>query len=380
MATIETKPRRDGTTAYRVRFRVKPGSNPTVETFNTAGEAATFAALVDRIGGEAARAKRNAAAGASTRTLTDALDSYIQSAPDIAASTAAEYRRILTRSGIDTHLGLLPIDLIEREDVEAWVRARSQSGPSPKTIRNEHGLLSTLLGHAVDRGWIPTNPAKGVRLPKAHRPEMDILTEPEFLRLHAAMTDRYKPLVWLLGATGLRWGEATALQWRDIEGTQITVRRAWKHSDDGNGRVLGEPKTQRGRRRIETTQAVIDSLGERGKADEFVFTNAQGRPIVYHTFHKSHWTPACKAANLSPAPKVHGLRHFAASYMLAQGADIFEVSRALGHTDISTTTGVYGHLVPSRTRPTAVHAARMDGLLAAQLEASAPDAGVPSGG
>lgn len=368
MATIETKQRADGTTAYRVRYRLKPGTNPTVDTFNTADEAVTYAALVDRIGGEAARLKRTTAQGASRLTLHDMLDSYLQSAPDISPATAGEYRRILDRSGLTKTLGLLPVDLIDRADIEKWVRDRARA-ISPKTLRNEHGLLSTLLAHAVERGHIPLNPAKGVRLPKADRPELEILTDDEFLRLWGAMSDRYKPLVWLLGATGMRWGEATALMWRDISEDQITVRQAWKHDEDGHRRILGMPKTQQGRRRIETTPGVIDSLGPRGKADEFVFTNAHGRPVVYHTFHKSHWTPACRRAGLDPAPTVHGLRHFAASYMLAQGTDIWEVSRALGHADITTTTKIYGHLVPSKTRPTAVHAARLDGLRARQLEA-----------
>lgn len=368
MATIETKQRADGTTAYRVRYRLRPGANPTVDTFNTAGEATDYAALVDRIGGEAARLKRTAALGASTTSLTDTLDSYLLSAPDISPATGSEYRRILARSGITDTLGRLPVDLIDREDIEKWVRARSKA-VSAKTLRNEHGLLSTLLTHALERGHIPLNPAKGVRLPRVDRAELEILTDQELLALHDAMHDRYKPLVWLLAATGLRWGEATALAWRDIGEDQITVRQAWKHDAEGHKRILGQPKTQKGRRRIETTPAVIESLGKRGKADDHVFTNTRGGPVVYHTFHKSHWKPACAAAGLDPAPTIHGLRHFAASYMLAQGADIFEVSRALGHADIATTTGVYGHLVPSRTRPTAVHAARLDELRAAQIEA-----------
>lgn len=368
MATIETKQRADGTTAYRVRYRLRPGTNPTVDTFNTAGEAADYSALVDRIGGEAARLKRHASLGASSITLADMLTSYLQSAPDISPATGMEYRRILARSGLDRALGLLPIDLIDRADIERWVRARSAT-VSPKTLRNEHGLLSTLLTHALERGHIPLNPARGIRLPKSYRAELEILTDEEFLTLHTSMSDRYKPLVWLLGATGMRWGEATALAWRDISEQQITVRQAWKHGEDGHKRVLGMPKTQTGRRRVETSPAVIDLLGPRGKPDAFVFTNAQGRPVTYGTFHKSHWKPACVRAGLDPAPTIHSLRHWAASYMLAQGTDPWEVSRALGHADISTTTRIYGHLIPSKTRPTAVHAARMDELRARQLTA-----------
>ena len=118
MATIETRQRADGTTAYRVRYRSKPGANPTTDTFETAGEAADYAALVDRIGGEAARAKRLASQGASGVTLTDLLARYIASAPDISPATGAEYGRILDRSGLTRALGALPVDIIDRDDIE----------------------------------------------------------------------------------------------------------------------------------------------------------------------------------------------------------------------------------------------------------------------
>ena len=41
----------------------------------------------------------------------------------------------------------------------------------------------------------------------------------------------------------------------------------------------------------------------------------------------------------------HGLRHCAASLMLASGADIAVVSKLLGHTSIAITADVYGHLI-----------------------------------
>lgn len=369
MASISTRQRADGTTAYRVQFRAHKGGPPTTETFDTADQAAYFADLVDRIGGEAARAKRDQAARTSAPSLKAVLEDFVAQAPDLTPGTAGEYRRVLARSGIESTLGTLPVDLITKTDVEAWVKTRTQTPsertgkpPSPKTLRNEHGLLSTLLAHAVARRWCETNVAKGVRLPKRERAELEILTDDEFLRLHAEMTDRYKPLVWLMAATGLRWGEATALQWRHIGETTIRVQQAWKH-DEQHGRVLGPPKTAKGWRTVETTAAVIASLGERGKPDAWVFTNTRGKPILHNTFAQSHWGPACKRAKLEPQPKVHGLRHFAASHMLAQGADILEVSRALGHESVKTSSDVYGHLVPSRTRPTAVHAAHLQALI-----------------
>lgn len=368
MASIQHRQRADGTVAYRVMFREHKGSGVVSETFDTADQAEYFKGLVERIGGAAARAKRAQAASTNGRTMTEVLDHYLDVSPDITPGTGKEYRALLCRSGFDDVTGGIGVELIAREDVEAWVKRRSTTPtkrtkrpPAPKTVANEHGLISTLLDHAAQRGWRSGNPAKGVRLPKAHKPERAILTDAEFVALWGHHSDRYKPLVWLLAATGLRWGEATALQWRDIGTDTVTVERAWKHAG-GSGRELGAPKTAKAYRRIETTPAVIESLGERGNPSDLVFTNARGERISYQTFYTDHWKPACEAAKILPRPTIHGLRHFAASYMLSQGADIFEVSRALGHESVSTTADVYGHLVKSRTRPTSTHAARLDAL------------------
>lgn len=373
MASIQHRQRADGTVAYRVMFREKPGGGVVSETFDTADQAEYFKGLVERIGGAAARAKRAQAQHEGGPTMAEVLDHYIDAAPDITPGTGKEYRALLCRSGLADITGDVGVDMIDREDIEAWVKRRSTTPtkrtkrpPAPKTVANEHGLISTILEHAAQRGWRAGNPAKGVRLPKAHKPERAILTDAEFIALWQQMSDRYKPLVWLLGATGLRWGEATALQWRDIGTTTVAVERAWKHAG-GSSRDLGAPKTAKAYRRIETSPRVIESLGERGNPGDLVFTNARGDRVNYQTFYTDHWKHACEAANLHPRPTIHGLRHFAASHMLSQGADIFEVSRALGHESVSTTADVYGHLIPSKTRPTSTHAARLDALKPAQI-------------
>lgn len=358
MATIETKQRADGTTAYRVRYRLKPGGNPTVDTFNTPGEAADYAHLVDRIGGEAARMKRLASASSTGVPLAEVMDDYLKSAPDITPGSGSEYRRILARSGIVDTLGKIPVDLIDKRDIEAWVHRRSttiseitERAVSPKTLRNEHGLLSTLLEHAASRGWRAGNPAKGVRLPRSEKVEKVIPTDGEYRSILGHVSKGYQPLVMLLAVTGARWGEATALTWGDItpatDATPATVRisKAWKH-DGGSKRVLGGPKTQRGHRTISVPGQLLDKLGERGKKHELVFKNRLGNRINYQTFYRDHWKTACEAAEIEPRPTIHSLRHYCASTLLARGVPISAVSRRLGHESIQVTVDVYGHLTP----------------------------------
>lgn len=48
-----------------------------------------------------------------------------------------------------------------------------------------------------------------------------------------------------------------------------------------------------------------------------------------------------------PAKRFHDLRHTAASLWLAAAFKPYEVSRWLGHANVSTTDSIYGHLYPN---------------------------------
>ncbi|MFT8416701.1 MAG: tyrosine-type recombinase/integrase, partial [Lacticaseibacillus paracasei] len=59
----------------------------------------------------------------------------------------------------------------------------------------------------------------------------------------------------------------------------------------------------------------------------------------------------------------HGLRHSHVSYLISQGIDIYYISKRLGHSDITITMRVYGHLLDSQKRKEALKAtAAMDRL------------------
>jgi integrase len=54
-----------------------------------------------------------------------------------------------------------------------------------------------------------------------------------------------------------------------------------------------------------------------------------------------------------PRQRFHDLRHAFATLQLEAGADLFEVSRALGHASITTTANVYAHWTSSMAERTA---------------------------
>ena len=76
-----------------------------------------------------------------------------------------------------------------------------------------------------------------------------------------------------------------------------------------------------------------------------VFTTSVGTPIDPRNVKRS-LDVLLEDAEM-PHFRVHDIRHFAASLMLAQGVPLKVVSDILGHSQISTTADLYTHVLPS---------------------------------
>lgn len=385
--------RADGTIVWRQPFRLRPGGPVTYETFTSREEAVKFGALVDRIGGQAARDVRTTSGRSSSGvpTLGAWLEQHLAALSASATpGTVAEYRRMAARTWLP-RLGHLPLDVIDRPAITAWIawqrqqetarsrvarekaeRAGVRPPPartvSPKTIANAHGLLSSTLEAAVDAEVITRNVAKRAPLPSdAERGEMVILTDSEFVELLGATPAHWQPLVALLYSTGMRWGEATALTPADLDldGPTPVVRitRAWKKGEVGV--YSGGPKTRRGRRTVALPPQIVPDLRRlcAGKAaGDLLFTSVEGKRATSQHFNTRVWHRAVAASGLTKRPRVHDLRHTHASLMIAAGMDLLQLQHRLGHESLKTTGDTYGHLLPdAHARGSAFAAATMTG-------------------
>lgn len=198
--------------------------------------------------------------------------------------TRRRYRTI-TAQNIAPTIGVLPLQSITESTIAGWVQGLTGSG---KTIANKHGFLSGALAAAVRAGHITANPCEGRRLPRTEREEMCFLEPGDFALLLHYIVDRWEPLVTMLVSTGLRWGEATALQVGDVDRAQGTVRvvRAWKYTS-GDGHRMGPPKSRRSVRTVRLSLQTMDLLEPllSRDADEPLFTNARGGPVRSAMFH-----------------------------------------------------------------------------------------------
>lgn len=362
MAQIQRRTSKDGRDSWRVGW-YEDGRLRWSPTIATGEGAAEMQRMVETIGPAAALVVLNARSGRDVGTGVPLLRDYFDRHLDLLGGSAtpgtvADYRRMAERTWLPS-LGGLPLDTITRETVAAWVTwqrrqiAKRTGKPySAKSIRNAHGLLSSVLAHAVEDRAVPQvteNVAYRTKLPHdevGH--ELEVLTADEWARLEDAMQEHYRPLLRFLVATGCRFGEATALQVGDVDLGRRTVRirRAWKKGEAGV--YLGAPKSERSRRTIVIGPAVVADLRAacEGKPyDALVFTGQQGKRITAQHFNTRQWARAKAAAGITKPITPHGLRHTSASFLLARGESPLVVQRRLGHESLATTSKVYAHLL-----------------------------------
>jgi integrase len=171
----------------------------------------------------------------------------------------------------------VPLAKITFEGLSHWIARLSRGGLGPSGVRQSVFVMSAALDHAVRSGRIRVNPAHGLGLPKTLRRDYVFLTH-EQLRDLAAEAGPWRVFVLLLGYTGLRWGEATALQVCDIDlaRRRMDVWRAF--SDVGGHIVLGTPKSHQSRTvpvpRFLAREIAATITGK--AADDLVFTMPGG--------------------------------------------------------------------------------------------------------
>jgi len=381
MASIRERRRANGTFSFAVLWRDPDTGRQASLTYDDQRDALVAKQLIEAAGGRAVEAARIAeAVRAAGPTVAEVVSEHIDLLTAVGPDTRSHYRYQL-KHHITPLLGALPVTGVTYRHIAGWVQAMSEKDLAPKTVANVHGLLSASLSTAVRLGYRTDNPCAGVDLPKSRstRDEMKVLTREEFSLLLARIPAFYQPLVLTLVATGLRWGEATALTASDVNlnsrPATLRVTKAWKR-DANRHWYVGPPKTQRARRTVslpEDLVAVLLPLVASKDADELLFTNTHGGQLSSSRFWTTTWSPALDAAidprrsdgtpdpdtrRLTKRPRVHDLRHTHASWMIAEGTDLFVLQRRLGHESITTTTDTYSHLLPDQQDAAAQAAGR----------------------
>ncbi len=340
-----------------VRYDLESGKrHELTQTFETKKEAKNWAET------EAANYRNDPNRKPPTEeTVTEFLDQWFPqmlSQRSLRPTSIARYRADMDH--IKRLVGSKPLKDLTPMDIQAVYAKLLEEGLSPNTVRHVRVILHGALGDAVTWDVLAKDPLRGTKPPKSVRREFQ-LPSPEDARalLQVAQPDRLYALWVFLALTGCRRGEALALKWDDIdwERKSVTIQRT--QSGWGANRSVHPPKTASGRRVVALSDYLIAILlrhreqqnVERGAAgvewheNGWVFTTRRGTWFagghIYDYFKR-----LVEQAGLPDSLRPHDLRHAMASYWLAEGVPIKVVSERLGHSNISITLDIYGHLLP----------------------------------
>ena len=238
---------------------------------------------------------------------------------------------------------------------------------SAKSVRNVHGILTKALSVAVAVGYLRTNPADKVTLPRVEKKELAPLTDEQVKRfLRAASADPCEIILKVILFTGMRESEAIGLTWDCVDtaaGTIKICKQLQKRPLKDGGTVFASLKNDR-TRIIKPAPFVMELLDrqyreqtlqrlkmgdvwqgwrdEKERKTALVFTTAEGNNIS-PTSLRYHFKKLMTDIGL-PACRVHDLRHTFAVLSLQNGDDIKTVQENLGHATAAFTLDVYGHV------------------------------------
>jgi len=279
------------------------------------------------------------------------IDSY-QS--NLAPNTARSYK--VNIDHICKHIGNKQMQKLTAIDIESTYTKLSES-LSGTSLLYIHRTLSRAFNQAEKQRLIKRNVLDLVETPKKNKEKKSNFVHPDDIpRYLKAFENHYLyPAVCLAVFAGLRRGEVLGLKWSDIKNGNLIIQHNMTY--DG----IRPPKS--GSKRLVPISAPIErvlheqkkrqneekeKLWEKYYRSEFVVTKKDGTLInprlLSNTFKR-----VLKRKGLEVI-RFHDLRHTAASLMILEGVDLKTVSEILGHSSISITADIYGHVLEEQKR------------------------------
>jgi integrase len=231
-----------------------------------------------------------------------------------------------------------------RSYFKSWVKQMTAAGLAADTAHSRvHNVRAVLRGAVRDR-VIASDPSNGVPLPRRRRREqaMTVPTQRQVGALLAAADDRFAVFVAVCAFGGLRLGEAAALQVGDVDFLRRRVLVSRQIQRGGGGTVeLRAPKHGSERtivvpdRLLNLLAAHVEEHLNAGGPGCSLFPTGTDTPSHQNTVGYL-WRKATAAADLAGL-RLHDLRHFFASGLIASGRDVVTAQRALGRASATTT-------------------------------------------
>jgi len=291
--------------------------------------------------------------------------------PSLHQSTLDQYRRhvekhILPELGC-CRMCLLSPQVLDRFRAEKLERGRldGDGGLSASMVNTLMFLIYSMLYYALDERYIAEIPRKKMkRAVENSDREIRVFSRREQACIEEVLLRNFPHPVYgetCMGIffalyTGLRIGELSGLQWRDLDldSSRLHIRRTLQRgtAPEGSGVktkiIMGPPKSRNSRRSFPIKKELCGLMKqyynslppERREKDEPVFS-CDGKHIEPRVYQKRlKWV--LKKSGVEEA-NFHALRHTFATRCIEHNMDIKSLSECLGHSSSTITLNVYAH-------------------------------------
>ncbi len=294
-------------------------------------------------------------------TVGELVGSWLVSNVDrLSVTYSADASRVIDR--LPTEFTDRRLSQVTPAVIEGLYRQLAREGLSAHRIGRVHAVLSSAFTLARRLEWATTNPFQAARRPAVKRATISPPTVAQVTTLIDAADDRFRLYLDLSASLGARRGEVVGLQWDDITDDAVVVRRSLAYAPT-SGVVITEGKTgPKGHRVVAVPTGLIGALRTLRVAQvELALRSGMPSPVwvFSHDAGVTPWRPDFatrefsrlrRSCGVGDTVRLHDLRHYVATQLLAAGVPLSVVGDRLGQRQLSTTSDVYGHYVPAADR------------------------------
>lgn len=212
-----------------------------------------------------------------------------------------------------------------------------------KTVKDYFSVLRMIFKFAYVNEYTDENIMLNVDTPRGLRTKKrDALSERSIELVNKSTDCTFGVFAYFLLYTGLRKGEALALQWQDIdfEKNYIYVNKAVFFGEKGPD--IKSTKTESGIRTLPLLDGVkthLLGLPGKHKNTDYIFS---GKNLLKDSEYEKMWKAYREQSGVTES--AHQFRHTYATMLSENSIDVKTAQVLLGHSDITTTQNIYTHV------------------------------------
>lgn len=229
-------------------------------------------------------------------------------------------------------------------DITLILQRMAKQRYADKTVRSRFNICNMIMQHAMYQRYITSNPCDIVKIPKGLvKTQRELPDNSEIQKVKDGLSCHFGLFAYFLLFTGLRRGEALAIEWKDIDFQRSTINVSKSIYFENNRPKLKSTKTVNGVRTIPLLAPLKKALSAFKFRNGYLFGGAE--PMTEQAFRRA-WEHYKKDSGVTITP--HQLRHAYATILYDAEIDPKAAQKLMGHSDYKTTVEIYTHISNSR--------------------------------